>query len=76
MVWLRDDLEKPVEFDTEGVRHVVLHGGRPLKVMDSLSYVGLVNGDKIPGKITEIGAETVTLYTPYAGTLGIPRRQV
>jgi hypothetical protein len=36
----------------------------------------LVNGDKVPGTITQIDDEALTLETTYAGSLRIPRGQV
>ena len=75
-IWQRDDVAAPVDFKTTQIRHVVLHGGRPVKALTSLSHLGLVNGDRIPGTITAIDADTITLDTPYAGTLRIPRKQV
>lgn len=75
-VWLRDDLDAPVEFKTERIRHIVLRGGRPAKALEPLSNVGLVNGDRIPGIITGIDDEQITLDTSFAGVLRIPRKQV
>ena len=54
----------------------MLHGGRPIKPLASLSHLGLVNGDRIPGTITGMDADTITLDTSYAGVLHIPRKQV
>lgn len=75
-VWRRDDVGGPVEFKTTGIRHVVLHGGRPLKSLGSLSHAGLNSGDRVPGTITGIDDDHVTLETTYAGVLKIPRNQV
>lgn len=75
-VWLREDLTAPVEFDTTRIRHVVLHGGRPVTPLDTLCHVVLVNGDRIPGTITGVSGDTITVDTIYAGILRIPRRQV
>lgn len=75
-VWRRDDISAPVDFKTTSIRHVVLNGGRPLKPLGSLSHLGLVNGDRVPGTVTGIDAEFVTLDTPSAGLLKIARRQV
>lgn len=75
-VWRRDDVPAPVEFKTTQLRHIVLHGGRPQKPLGSLSHLGLVNGDRIPGTITGIDAGHITMDTPYAGALKIPRAQV
>jgi hypothetical protein len=75
-VWRRDDVAAPVDFKTTQIRHIVLNGGRPLKSVGSLSHLGLVNGDRIPGTITGIDQENITLETSCAGVLRIPRRQV
>ncbi len=75
-IWRHDDLAAPVDFKTAQLRHIILHGGRPLKPLASLSHLGLVNGDRIPGTITGITGDTIILDTPYAGVLRIPRKQV
>ncbi len=75
-VWQSEDLSNPVDFKTARLRHIVLHGGRPLKSLTSLSHVALVNGDRVPGIITGLDEETVTLRTSYAGVIGFPRNQV
>jgi hypothetical protein len=75
-IWQRDDLAAPVEFATSQLRHVVLRGGKPLRSLAKLSHVALVNGDKVPGTVTDLDAETLTIDTPYAGLLRIPRNQV
>ncbi len=75
-VWRHDDVAAPVDFKTSRLRHIVLRGGRPLKPLSSLSHVALVNGDRLPGTITGMDAETITLETSCAGVLKIPRDQV
>jgi hypothetical protein len=76
VAWRRDDVNAPVDFATTELRHIVLRGGRPAKPLDTLSHLALVNGDRIPGKIVQLDAAAVTLETPYAGTLRIPRDQI
>lgn len=75
-VWQRDDLTAPVEFKTEQLRHIVLQAGVPRVPLKSLSHVALVNGDRVPGTLTSLGKDFVTLDTLFAGTLKIPRNQV
>ena len=75
-IWRHDDLAAPVDFKTAQLRHIILQGGRPLKPLASLSHLGLVNGDRIPGTITGITSDMIILDTPYAGVLRIPRKQV
>lgn len=74
--WQREDVTAPVDFKLPLVRHVVLNGGRPARALASLSNVGLVNGDRIPGKITAMDDEALLLDTSYAGSLRIPRTQI
>ena len=75
-IWQRDDLNGPVDFKLDQVRHVVLRGGRPAKSLETLSHVALVNGDRLPGTITHLDESALGLETPYAGPLRIPREQV
>lgn len=76
MSWMREDVGGPVEFKTTQLRHVVLHGGRPEKALPQLSHVSLANGDRIPGAITSLVDDTLTLDSPFAGSLRIPCRQI
>jgi len=76
VIWRRDDLSEVAELKTTQLRSIVLHGGRPLKGLASLSNAVLANGDRIPGTITAIDDEVVTLNTPCAGILRVPRRQI
>ena len=75
VIWKRNAEAASADFKTSEIRHVVLHGGKPLRSLASLSYVALVNGDQIPGMVTEMDGEAITLETPYAGLLRIPRDQ-
>lgn len=76
IVWKRDDLAAPVEFKISQVRQIVLHGGHPIKPQTSLSHVALVNGDRIPGKITALNEKSISLDTDFAGPVTISREQV
>ncbi|MDP3849283.1 MAG: hypothetical protein Q8Q59_02185 [Luteolibacter sp.] len=75
-IWRHDDVSAPVEFKTTRIRHIVLHGGRALKPIGTLSHLVLVNGDRVPGTVTALDADSITLDTGYAGVLQVPRKQV
>ncbi len=75
-VWRHDDVSVPVDFKTTRIRHIVLHGGRATKPLDTFSHLALVNGDKVPGSVTALDADTITLVTDFAGALQVPRNQV
>jgi hypothetical protein len=74
--WENDDLVGPVAFKTSRIRHIVLRGGRPSKLLGTLSHADLVNGDKIPGIITALDGKFVTMETSYGGKLRIPRDHI
>jgi hypothetical protein len=75
-LWKNEDLAEPAAFKTSRIRHIVLRGGRPLKLPETLSRADLINGDKVPGTVIAMDEKTVTLETGYAGKLKIPRDRV
>jgi hypothetical protein len=76
VLWQRDDVSAPVEFKTDQIRQIVLRKGRAAKMLPSPSSVDLVNGDRIPGTLTAIDERQVTLDTPFAGLVTLPRNLV
>lgn len=72
-VWQRDDLAVPSEFKATQIHKIILRGARPAKSNASLSHVALVNGDRIPGTLTGLDEESVTIDSSVAGVLRIPR---
>ncbi len=76
VVWQHEDLAAPADFKTTRIRHIVLRGGRPLKPAGTLSHLVLVNSDRVPGTVTAMDAESITLDTAYAGVLRVPRDHV
>lgn len=76
VIWQHEDLAAPADFKTTRIRHIVLRGGHPLKPAGTLSHLGLVNGDRVPGTVTAMDGETITLDTSYAGMLRVPRDHV
>jgi len=75
-IWKAEGADTTAEFNAAKIRQVVLRTGRPERAQDSLSHILLVNGDRLPGRITGFDEETLVLETSYAGTLRIPREQV
>lgn len=75
-LWKNEDLAEPACFKTDRIRHIVLRGGRPLKMLGTLSHADLVNGDKVTGTIVALDEDSVTLDTGYAGKLTVPRDHV
>ncbi len=76
VLWKRSDVDQPVEFKSTQLRQAVLRGGRAVKPFADLSSVALINGDRLPGTVIAMDAATVTLETPYAGAVVLPRNNV
>ena len=76
VLWQRDDVSAPVEFKTDQIRQIILRKGHAAKVLPAPSSVVLINGDRIPGTLTAIDERQVTLDTPFAGPLTLPREVV
>jgi hypothetical protein len=76
MTWLREDLSEPVVFKSNLLRHIVLRQGRPAQPLASLASVSLINGDRIPGMLTDLNQSSITLQTSLGDALTIPRDQV
>jgi hypothetical protein len=75
-IWKAEGADTTAEFSASKIRQVVLRTGRPERAQDSLSHILLVNGDRLPGRVTGFDEKVLILETSYAGTLRIPREQV
>lgn len=71
--WEREDGVAPLEFRTDKVRQIILRGGRALDAGNDASHIALTNGDRIPGRLVGLDNDQLTLETPMAGTLMLPR---
>lgn len=76
VLWKRQDVEDAVEFETDKLRQIVLRGGRPAKGIDSVAHTRLIGGDRIPGTIISLDAETLVFDTVLAGRLALPRNRI
>jgi hypothetical protein len=74
--WESAELKEPAAFRIDTLRHLVLRGGKPERVEESLSHLGLTNGDRIPGRIAGIDDTHITLDTKFSGTLRVPKEHV
>lgn len=73
LLWERTDISRPIKFSLPGVRQLVLNGGMGLGLDEKTSFVTLVSGDRIPGEIISLDDKTLSLKSPIAGDLKIPR---
>lgn len=76
LIWKRKDLNETAKFGTINLRHLVMRGGNPAEPLKSISLIELVNGDQIPGTITDLNEKSLTIESHCAGILTIDRNKV
>lgn len=73
LLWERKDMERPIRFGLPSVRQVVRKGGRALELHPDSSFFTLVSGDRIPGEIVSLDAQSLVIKSQVVGDLSIPR---
>lgn len=75
-VWQRSDINNPFEFNSDGIDEILL-GDRPKppSLPPEQVTIRLNNGDTITGDWKALDTETLTIETPFAGELQIPRNR-
>lgn len=76
VTWKREDGVAPLKFKADNLRQIVLRGGTSLRPETETAHVELVNGDRVPGRVLAMDAESLTLATDVAGTVVVPRPMI
>lgn len=74
LTWHRDDGVGPIKLKLDRVQQIVLGTRDAIRQVAATSHLTLANGDRLPGEVLELDAEHLTVGTPVAGTLRIPRQ--
>ena len=74
--WQSSEATEPIPFETKNLRKLSLNKGRAQLPLTSAGLVELSNGDRIPGDLVAMSADSLTLQTQFAGQLTIPRDTV
>ena len=72
VIWKNEFAEKNIAFERSELRKIVINKGELTKPFSHLSFIKLKNNDTIPGKITSMSDDKLTVYTDYCGELSIP----
>ncbi|MEM9080334.1 MAG: hypothetical protein AAGC74_06540 [Verrucomicrobiota bacterium] len=75
-LWKSNEAEDQIAFNTINLRKLLFNKGRAKKAITTTGLIELVNGDLIPGSISSLGSESVTIQTDFAGLITLPRSQV
>lgn len=76
LLWDRKDIAKPIHFKLPNVKNIIFDSANGVKFDQNTSFVSLVNGDHIPAEIIALDEKTLTINSPIAGELKIPRTHV
>ena len=76
LIWNRKDIDRPIKFGLPSVRQVVFKGGAGVVLEQETSFITLVSGDRIPGKIVSLDEKSLTIKSSIVGDLTIPREHI
>ncbi|NIP96615.1 MAG: hypothetical protein GWO24_25545, partial [Akkermansiaceae bacterium] len=74
--WRHGSARDPMVLDASKLRRLAFNGGRAPRALQTPSHVLLNDGDRIPGRITSLDGEKLTLETEFAGLATIPRGSI
>lgn len=73
VIWERSDIERPIRFAFPNVRQIVRKYQPALKLGPDSSFLHLISGDRIPGKILSLDETTLSIQSEVLGKVKIPR---
>jgi len=76
ILWSRDGAENTQQFPSKEISQITINGGRPREIAPSGSYIELVNGNSLPGKLISLSDSTFKFETSYSDTLEISKEYV
>ena len=76
LLWERKDQTRPIKFPITGIRQIVFQGSAGVVMEKETSFITLVSGDRIPGKIVSLDDKSLVVKSAVVGTVTIPREHV
>lgn len=76
LLWDRKDIDKPIHFKLPNLKNIIFNSANSVKFDQNTSFVTLVNGNHIPAEIISLDDKELTLKSPIAGELKIPRTHI
>lgn len=73
LLWERSDIDRPIRFGLPSVHQIVMARRPTLELTRDTSFVTLVSGDRIPGKIISLSKDELVMESPVLGELVIRR---
>ncbi len=72
--WQHGNARDKMILDASKLRRLAFNGGRARMPLKSPSFILLQDGDRLPGRITGLDDEELTIETEFTGTATIPRK--
>ncbi|NWK56058.1 hypothetical protein HW115_10580 [Verrucomicrobiaceae bacterium N1E253] len=76
LTWSSPESKEPITFQTKKLHRIVLNNGQARQSLKHTSAIHLINGDVIPGLITEVNESLVKIQTEHLGNIDVPRDTV
>ena len=76
LLWERKDIDRPIKFSIPAIRQVVFKGSSGVVMEKETSFITLVSGDRIPGKIVSLDDKSLVVKSSVVGNLKIPREHI
>ena len=76
LLWERKDIDRPIKFSIPAIRQVVFKGSSGVVMEKETSFITLVSGDRIPGKIVSLDDKSLVVKSSVVGDLKIPREHI
>ena len=76
LLWERKDIDRPIKFSIPAIRQVVFKGSSGVVMEKETSFITLVSGDRIPGKIVLLDEKSLVIKSSIVGDVTIPREHI
>lgn len=76
LLWERKDIDRPIKFSIPAIRQVVFKGSSGVVMEKETSFITLVSGDRIPGKIVSLDEKSLVIKSSIVGDVTIPREHI
>ena len=76
LLWRRNDMEQVLRFPLKGIRQIIFNAAKSAELTKGTSFITLISGDRIPGKIISLNDQELGLESSIAGTMSVPRELI
>ena len=76
LIWQRNDIKRDIKFGIPSIKQIIFKSSRRIKFNERSSFITLLSGDRIPGEIVSLDDQNLSIQSPIAGKLTLPRKLI